>query len=525
MKEKFGYKKGLAITYYNLASLYSKIFSEEKMLFYYTKVAQMSKSINEKGILARSYNAIYQIHTKQKNFEKALDFYKLFSALQSYISLKEKHELLYEDKQKYVKSGMDFSTELSTSNKENQFNNLEIEKLRTEIQNERLLSIYESQKNEKEMDLLKAENDLKQNELNKKNIILVASTTGIIALIILSFVIFKSYRTKQKDNKILTKQKNEIIIINDELKQLNEEIHTQKNEMADQRDILMKQKKDLTDSILYASRIQDAILPTTNVLDEILPDHFILYKPRDIVSGDFYWFKQIDNYIYIAVADCTGHGVPGAFMSMLGISLLNEIVHTREIFPPNLILCELRNRIKKSLHQTGQIDETQDGMDIAFCMVDVEKKQLQFAGAFNALYIVRNSINNIKRAKVKAENHKAIPETHFLILEPDHMPIGIHPKDEVDFTNFEIPLSDGDTFYIFSDGYVSQFGGENGEKFKSRRFQDLLLKIQHESMRKQHEILEHTLVKWQANNEQVDDILVVGVRFSDTKTMNVSTTE
>ncbi|HOT14507.1 MAG TPA: SpoIIE family protein phosphatase [Bacteroidales bacterium] len=298
----------------------------------------------------------------------------------------------------------------------------------------------------------------------------------------------------------------ELLEKTEELMQQTEEIITQKKEIESQRDEIFEQKKEierknqnLTDSIIYAKRIQQAMLPNKDLIATNCPEHFILFKPRDIVSGDFYWFKQIKNFTYIAAADCTGHGVPGAFMSMLGISILNEIVTKRDLNPPNEVLDELRKRVKKSLHQTGQDGEAQDGMDIALCLIDKESNEIQFSGAFNPLYIYRKNAHN---------------SYDLIESKADRMPIGIHPHDNRPFTNRRLNLQKNDTLYIFSDGYTSQFGGQKSEKFKSVRLKEILLDIQDKDMQTQQQILEDTITQWMGKSEQVDDILLIGVRIS-----------
>ncbi len=266
-------------------------------------------------------------------------------------------------------------------------------------------------------------------------------------------------------------------------------INEQKEEITAQRDLLARQKDDITDSIVYASLIQQALLSRPEVLLRNFPQHFILFKPRNIVSGDFYWFKQIDNSIYIAVADCTGHGVPGAFMGTLGISLLNDALNNCDIKSPEMVLEELRIRIKTSLHQ----ERTQDGMDIALCLIDMETKKAKFSGANNPLYLIRNA--------------------ELIEYKGDRMPIGIYPKDDQNFTCHEIQLKSDDSIYIFSDGYVSQFGGDKSFKYSAKRFQEALLNIQDLHMESQKQVLEQNLSEWQGNQNQVDDILVIGIKI------------
>ena len=238
------------------------------------------------------------------------------------------------------------------------------------------------------------------------------------------------------------------------------------------------------------------MLPPDNYISELLDEVFILYKPRDIVSGDFYWIKQVNQYIIIAAADCTGHGVPGAFMSMLGISYLNEIVQRREITRANQVLNEIRRQIKHSLRQRGQPDEPKDGIDMALCVIDTKTWVMQYAGANNPLYLIQES------------NGK--PELK--VIKADPMPLGYYSGKDKPFTNHTINIEIGDTFYIFSDGFVDQKGGERNRKFMSRNFKELLLQINDQSLYDQKEFLDNTFMRWMGDNPQIDDILVIGVR-------------
>lgn len=284
------------------------------------------------------------------------------------------------------------------------------------------------------------------------------------------------------------------------LKEAEQEIAKQRDIAEAQRDQISKQKEEITDSIHYASRIQTALIPPDELFDEVLKEYFILFKPRDIVSGDYYWLRKVGIYTIVVAADCTGHGVPGAFMSMLGIAFLNEIITGIKDIKANLILNQLREKVKTSLRQTGGEGTSKDGMDIALYVIDETSNYLQFAGAYNPLYIIRNG---------ELEQIKA-----------DKMPIGIHIKEKETFTNNEYQLEKGDCLYTFSDGYPDQFGGEKGKKFMSKRFKNLLIEISQKTMTEQHQILDNTIEEWKAHKqsdgrqyEQVDDILVIGVRI------------
>jgi serine phosphatase RsbU (regulator of sigma subunit) len=282
---------------------------------------------------------------------------------------------------------------------------------------------------------------------------------------------------------------------------------------------IRKQKEELTDSIEYASRIQRALLPPENLLIQNNLDYFILFRPRDIVSGDFYWFGSNNGKIFIVAADCTGHGVPGAFMSMLGISFLDEIVIKSGVTETNKILDALRNHVITSLKQTGKSMEesTKDGMDLSMVSIDDKTRSIQFSGAYNPLYVVR-PLSAAEKKKITADGELELDrgamhnDTHLLYqVKADHMPIGISEKDQ-GFSAMDINDKDA-AIYLFSDGYVDQFGGPSGKKFMSRNFKKLLLDIQHLSMKDQQKKLEKTLDDWMGEISQIDDILVLGIRI------------
>jgi len=284
---------------------------------------------------------------------------------------------------------------------------------------------------------------------------------------------------------------------------------------------VVRQKEELTDSIEYASRIQRALLPSEKILFESLPKHFILFKPRDIVSGDFYWMTHKENKVFICAADCTGHGVPGAFMSMLGISFLNEIVVKSGITQSNLILDELREIVMESLKQTGEVeDETKDGMDLSLCVIDKEKRRIQFSGAYNPLYFVRPLKDKEKKTVEKGQELDVqqgdMYNNNYLLqqIKGDKMPIGISAKNHEPFSLHELDMKPGYTIYMFSDGYVDQFGGPEGKKFMTKAFKKLLLEVQDYPMEEQGNILDDTLNEWQGELPQVDDIIVIGIQLA-----------
>jgi len=295
-----------------------------------------------------------------------------------------------------------------------------------------------------------------------------------------------------------------------EISEQKEEIESQRDEIEAQRDLVFAQKKEITDSIGYAQRIQTAILPQENYLDKIIPEYFVLFKPRDIVSGDFYWIKEVDSSIIIVAADGTGHGVPGAFMSMLGITLLNELLVEGKVNKPGEILGQLRDKVKSMLVQKGTIRDQKDGMDMAIAVIDKEKRELQFAGAYHPLYFIRDK-DQITGKEPGSDSALEGEDATLFELKGDKQPIGIHWVEN-DFTNQKVRLKENDTVYVFSDGYVDQYGGEQRKKFKTQKFKELLLSVQSKSMEKQKEDIEETFELWRGNNEQIDDVCVIGVR-------------
>jgi len=273
-----------------------------------------------------------------------------------------------------------------------------------------------------------------------------------------------------------------------------EEVVRQKEEIEIQSGKLQILYKHVTDSIRYAKRLQDAILPPVAVVKQLLPDSFILFKPKDIVSGDFYWLNKKGDRILVAAVDCTGHGVPGAFMSLVGNNMLNQVVKDNEVIDAGDVLNKLNTLAAATISQKSEDGAIRDGMDLTLCIIDQEKMTLDYAGANNPLYFFRNG----EYQEVKA----------------DKFPIGYYSEVAKSFTNKKLKIQKGDTYYIFSDGYADQFGGPKGKKFMVNQFRSLLNRIHKLPMDKQKEILNQTIETWRGGLEQVDDILLIGFRFS-----------
>ncbi len=280
-----------------------------------------------------------------------------------------------------------------------------------------------------------------------------------------------------------------------QLKRQNRKLVTDLQEANQTLEKKVKERtREITDSIQYASRIQNALLPPKEEMDTVLPSYFILNKPRNIVSGDYYWVAQKGSKVAVAVADCTGHGVPGAFMSILGITYLNEILNKVVAVRANEILNQLRAQVIKSLRQKGRKTEAKDGMEIALCVADFETHKLQYSGAFRPLYLFRDN--------------------ELIELKGDSMPIGHYHDEEQSFRNQEMEFRKNDMIYMFSDGYVDQLGGPERKTYKSKRFKQLLAEIHRKPLGDQKKALEAEYKSWKSNFDQIDDILIMGVRFN-----------
>jgi len=349
-----------------------------------------------------------------------------------------------------------------------------------------------------EFEVAKMQTEVETLEKNKlfQSIVIV----GMAIILLLALGIILLYYSSLKRSRKLTAALDERRVLLEkqsaELKDKNEKIIRANEELKELYEVTNSQKEEIISSINYAQRIQQAILPPEAYITELIHENFILYKPVEIVSGDFYWIKQINQYIILVSADCTGHGVPGAFMSMLGISYLNEIVQRKSITQANQVLNELRKEIKHSLRQTGKKEESRDGIDMALCVIDTNKSIMQYSGAYSPLYI----ISNIEGKPVLRE------------FKADMMPVGVHFSGDKSFTNHEIQLEIGDTLYLSTDGLIDQIGGSNNTRFGNKNFKKLLLEIYSQPLFEQKEILEQTLNDWMGEHPQRDDILVIGAR-------------
>lgn len=533
--EEIDDKEGIAIGFGNLGAVNFFLGNYKKSLEYHLKSIEPYRELNNKDGLAHAYNNISSVfaimadsvaRTKEeriqyleeavpygiKSLETAREIDALYLENVAAKTLKDIYTRLGDYKIAMEYAELFFNTNDSLFSQEK---TMAIQEMETK---------YETEKKQQQIELQDAQLATKDLEIKQQKTLRNALITGLGLFVAVIILTLYAYMQKRKDNRIINRQKEDILQANRELNEYNEEISAQRDEIENQRDeieaqrdeitrqrdLVLAQKEGITDSIRYAQLIQNAVLPHQGYLDQVMPDYFVFFKPRDIVSGDFYWIKQVKNYLVVVVADCTGHGVPGAFMSMLGISLLNEHIGRARLDKPGEVLNRLRRKVKDTLAQEGKAEEQKDGMDIAMVMINTETRELDFAGAFSPLYLIRPGSEDTEgsiteNASLESEGYRLYD------LKGDRQPIGVYSR-ESDFTTRHIELKQDDTIYLFSDGFADQIGGPDGKKFMNRKFKSALLGMQELSMEEQKERLNEILESWMGNYDQVDDILVMGIR-------------
>ncbi len=353
-------------------------------------------------------------------------------------------------------------------------------------------------------------------EMDKTKLIIILGFTLVFILVLISL---NAYRQQHHANVLLIQKKAEIEAQRDEIENQKQRIEKQHLVVSQQRDQIQDIHEEVTKSISYAQRIQSSALPDIKVLMENVKDCFVLFKPRDIVSGDFYYFTRVKNKLIITVSDCTGHGIPGAFMSMLGMSMIDNIVVSNQVFDPGEILNRMRNQIIHALSQSVDGDGQRDGMDMGICVIDLDTNMMQFAGANNPMIILSRNHKEWKDRKGVKSLTDDKSGLNLYRVKADSMPISIYLKMD-NFKTHEYQLEANDMVYLFSDGFVDQFGGANdeirnagGKKFKIKAFQQLLVEISDMPASDQQKKLDHTIKEWRGSIDQVDDITVLGFRI------------
>ncbi len=368
---------------------------------------------------------------------------------------------------------------------------------------------------EKQQTEIQHQEEIKRQKI-VKNFMLLIILISILGLISL----FSAFRTKKLKNEELRTKNEEILQQQEEIIAQNEEIEQKSRELQKQRDIAVKHKNELAQknhdieaSIHYALRIQKAVLPTLSHIKNYFSDFFFYYIPRDIVSGDFYWTYSNKNKFIVVAADCTGHGVPGAFMSMLGLSFLNQIVSENQNLHSNEILAQLRDMIIKSLKQNvDDIGGNQDGMDLSLIIYDKTTYELEYSGAYNSAYILSNSEpEGIFETKHRIFEIKNNPKKIYEI-KADRMPIGIYINELKAFNRYTVKVSKNDRIYLFSDGYHDLYNRKLNKKFSTKRYKELLLNSSHIDLQSQLDVIDKTYKDWVGEDKQIDDILVIGLQ-------------
>ncbi len=433
-------------------------------LGYLLKSLELAQKNGDKEAVATTTNMIGTSYYKIGNFNKAKEYFEQALAIAKSINNKSEISQSYENlasnsaEMKNYEAAYDYHKLFSNIKDSilNENNSDQISEMGTK---------YETEKKDSEIKLLNKDKQIQSADIKQQKIIIWFGAAGLLIVLFFSFLIFRESKQKQKANIEISKQK----------------------------EIIAKKNKDITDSINYAKRIQNAMLPHRRDIWFNFPHSFVLFKPKDIVSGDFYFFHKTNRLSFIGAVDCTGHGVPGAFMSMIGAGNLNNAVS--QSYDTSEILSILNKGIKTALKQTESNESTRDGMDIALCSVDIENRIVKYAGANLPLWIIR-------KGQTVVEEIKATKTAIGGLTEDNHF-----------FETHEFQFQQGDTFYIFTDGYADQFGGKNGKKLMTKTFKETLLAIQNLPMKEQRNHLDNFIENWKSVAEQVDDILIIGVQL------------
>lgn len=440
INQNYGNKQGTSMCLNSIGMVYMDLKDNKKALTYCTQALEIAQEVGAALEIKNASQALWEIYKKLGNSDKALAMYELYVATKDSVLSEQNHKEVVNQTYKYAyeKQAAADSVKAAEANKVKD-------------------ALLAAEKAENKQHQLEAE----QQEQQKYYLF------GVLALALLfGGFIYNRFRVTRAQKNIIEEQKEQVDKAFDELEEKNREI---------------------LDSIIYAKRIQNAVLPPTKLVKEYLHDSFVIYQPKDIVAGDFYWLEHKDNKVLFAACDCTGHGVPGALVSVICVNGLNRSVREHGLTDPGKILDQTRELVISEFEKSE--DEVKDGMDIS--LVSLEGNLAKWAGANNPLWIIRAG--------------------ELLEYKPDNQPIGKYAKPSP-FTTHEIELKKGDTLYVFTDGYQDQFGGEKGKKLKAANFKKLLLSIQSETMDTQKQLIEDHFETWKGQFEQIDDICVIGVR-------------
>ncbi len=511
----------ISAVYNNIGICYQNLNKLDSALYFYYKSLDVRKSLNRLDLLVNSYSTISTAYSDKKEYEKALEYQlkvldyesqnnnkrgyiiSLSNISSNYFSLKQ-----YDKAVDNAKKALELANEIhfiqmlpdiyfnlfTIYNNLNDSRNtakyaIEYIKLKDSLSiveaNEKLIEVqtkYDTKLKENEILMLNTQNEVKNQKIEQqKNVTYFLVVFAVLSVVII-IIAYRAYRLKTKTNQMILTQNNTLTLQKEEIEQ--------KNLLVEEKSKLLQHALgEIKDSINYAKRIQEAILPKTGKMTEFEQLFSVLYLPKDVVSGDFYWFERVDNKYIFAAADCTGHGVPGAFMSMIGVNNLNQIIIENKITQPNLILKELNRAVKKVLKQEGMEGEVKDGMDISVLCFDIENQKVQYSGAFRPLFFIRDN----KLEEVKGSRN----------------PIGGNAPSDFEYELHEIDYKTNDSFYMCSDGFADQFGGDKGKKFMNKHLKDSFLEIHNERPQKQVVLLKEILENWKGSIDQIDDVLVM----------------
>lgn len=481
--KEIDYRSGCATTLTNISEILTEQKKYEEAMKYALESIAIHETMGNKSDKTYGILAVAKIYINQKQFQKAIE--KLDEAIvlskeinaqkqlsQAYLMKAQANYDLGSYQKAYQSYEQYAATKDSIFSKES---SAQIAEMNTK---------YDTDKKNKEIELLKKESEIqelsREAEKSKANMVRNLLIVSCVFVLIIVGFLFNRNQVKQKANNALAEK--------------NRNIEEQKEQIQFQHGLLEYKNKEIMDSIKYAKHLQLAILPPDTQVKRLLPDSFIFYKPKDIVSGDFYFIEEWGTQVLVAAADCTGHGVPGAFMSIVGNNLLQQAVFNFGLGKPFLILNNVNKNISRMLHQHEETATVKDGMDIALVSIDRTTNKIEYAGAFNPLWIVRG--------------------TELIELKADKQPVGEFLGEELaSFTHQEFIPQKGDVLYIFTDGFADQFGGPKGKKFKYKALQEVLIRNSQKPMEVQKQELEKALVNWQGSLEQIDDILVMGIRI------------
>jgi serine phosphatase RsbU (regulator of sigma subunit) len=473
---------GLSTTLMNIGFVNEKLGKFQSALDYYTQSLQLLYKLDDNQNIAVCLNNIGDIYYALGKYNQAIDSSKkslvIAKKLNSKTSIKASALSLTKSFEKNSRFKEAYYNHILYSQVKDSLFNEESAKILQEMETK-----YQTEKKEQEIEKQQLAIEKKDAEARTRNIVLYAVFGGLILMILIAIQVFRGYKQKKRANALLSVKNMEIEQKNEFLNQANEEITEQKAEIEEKN-------LNIMDSIRYAKRIQQTILPRDQFVEKYLPKSFILYKPKDIVSGDFYWMEVVDNTAFVSAVDCTGHGVPGAFVSIVGYNSLNRTVMEFDLKKPSDILNKLNDLVVDTFVRHSDSD-VKDGMDMSLVSIDLDTMKVEFAGAQNSAYVV---------------NEEGLVE-----YSANKQPIGssLEPKD---FTNHELETKKGDMIYLFSDGYIDQFGGPKGKKFMRKRFKELLQSIHKMDVKTQKQHLDNTIIDWMGREEQLDDILVIGIR-------------